>query len=71
MPVVVHGFDDSSNDEFAAFSTTGSIEDIEVVFAVLSSFKFIEDGILSERLEALGTHEATLMPNFSSCHRYV
>lgn len=69
MPVVVQGFDDSSNNEFSTFCTTGSIKNLEVVFAVLSSFKLVKDGILSKGLEALGTNEAALMPYFTSCDR--
>jgi hypothetical protein len=68
MPIVVHCFDDSANDEFSTFSTTGSIEDIEVMFTVLSSLELVEDCIFSKGLKALGTHEAILVPDFTSCH---
>lgn len=67
VPVVVHGFDDSSNDELAALSATGCVQDIEVMLTVLPSLKLVKDGILSKGLEALCTNEATLVPDFASC----
>lgn len=69
MPVVVHRFDDSSDDEFAAFAAAGCVQHVEVMFAVLSSLELVEDGILSKRLETLGTHETALVPDLTACTR--
>ena len=65
MPIVVEGLNNPSNNEFTTFTATGGVEDMKVVFAVLPAFKFIEDGILSKRLEALGTDKAALVPDLT------
>ena len=54
MPSGHHCLDYSADDELAAFATTWSKQDVEVMFAVLSVFKLIEDSV-RERPEALGT----------------
>lgn len=67
VPVVIHGFDDTSDDEFTAFSTTGSIQDVKIMFTILPALELVKDGILSKGLEALSTNETALVPDFSSC----
>ena len=67
MPVVIHRLDHSSDDELAALATARGVQDVEVMFTVLSTLEFVEDGIFSKGLEALSTHEAALVPDLSSC----
>lgn len=67
MPVVVHRFDDSSDDEFTAFSAAGCIQDVKVMLTVLPALELVEDGILSKGLKALGTHETALVPDLTAC----
>lgn len=62
VPVGVHGLDDPSNDEDSAFGAARRKKDLEVVFAVLSAFEFVEDAVF-EFLEALSTSKNSV--NFS------
>ena len=49
VPGDVHGFDDSTNDEGLALGAARSKQHVEVRFAVLSTFKLVENTIF-ERL---------------------
>lgn len=59
-----HGLDDTSNDELAAFSAAWREENVKIVFAIFSAFEFVEDAV-RKWTEALGTHEALRMIEFS------
>lgn len=64
MPVVVHGLDDATNDEFATLATTGCEENVEVMLTVLAALELIEDAF-RKWPEALATDEASLVPDFT------
>ena len=59
--------DEPTDDEFAALDATGCKEHVEIVLAVLSAFKLVEDGILGEGTKALGTDKTMLVPHFAAC----
>jgi hypothetical protein len=48
MPVVIHGFDDSSDDKFTALPAAGSIQNIKVMLTVIQPLKLVKDCILSK-----------------------
>lgn len=52
MPTGLHGFDDTPDDDVAAFVAKRSVENSEILLAVLSAFEFVEDPVL-EGAEAL------------------
>lgn len=64
VPVVVHGFDNSTNDELATLATAGGEKDVEVMLAVLAALKLIED-TFGKWPEALATYKASLVPDFA------
>lgn len=53
MPARLHCFDDTSDDDVAAFIAEWCVECAEISLAILSAFKFVEDAIL-KCSEALG-----------------
>lgn len=52
VPAGLHRFDDATDDDVAALVAERSIEDPEVLFAVLATLELVEDSVL-ERAEAL------------------
>lgn len=65
VPVAVHGFDDSADDEFTAFRAARSEKNVKVVLAVLPAFEFVKNAV-AEWTETLSAHEAVLMQHFAS-----
>lgn len=63
VPVEVHRFDDTPNDELAAFSAARREEHLEIMLAVFTILEFVE-GAIFEDLKALRAHETILMPQF-------
>lgn len=61
MPVGIHRFDDTSNNEFTAPAAAGRKEHLEIMLAVLPSFKLVENPF-RKRSEALGANKAMGMP---------
>ena len=66
MPAAVQSSNHSTNDEFAAFRTTRSVQYVKVPFAILSTFKLVKDSLRSERSETLSAHETIVVPNLTS-----
>lgn len=64
VPVVVHGLDDTANDEFTTLSTAGCEENMEVMLTVLAPLKLIKDAF-GKWPEALATDKASLVPDFA------
>lgn len=64
VPVVVHGLDYATNNEFATLATAWCEENVEVMLAVLATLKLIEDAF-RKWPEALATDEASLVPDFA------
>ena len=56
-----------TDDEFAALDATGCKEHVKIVLAVLSAFKLVKDGILSEGAKALGANKTMLVPHLAAC----
>jgi hypothetical protein len=52
MPTGLHRLDDASDDDFAALIAKWRIQNSEIAFTVLATFKFVENSIF-ERAEAL------------------
>ena len=61
MPIRIHGFDDSSDDEFATFATAGSEQYLKIVFAIFSSFEFVKRTIRKRSETLRAPTENTLM----------
>lgn len=70
MPVVVHGLDHPSDDEIIATSATRSKQNVEIVFAILASLKFVKYSF-GKRLEALSTDETLGVPYFATRVHYL
>lgn len=64
VPVVIHGFDNSANDELAALAAAGGEKDMEVMLAVLAALELVED-TFGKWPEALATDKACLVPHFT------
>lgn len=60
MPAGLHRFDDATDDDVAALVAERSIEDPEVLLAVLATLELVEDSVL-ERAEALSAPKTILM----------
>lgn len=60
MPAVIHGFDNSANDEFTTLMAAGCKKHLKIMFTVLPPFKLIEKSFW-ELLEALSTYKTLLM----------
>lgn len=52
MPTGLHGFDDTPDDDVPAFVAKRSVENSEILLAVLAAFEFVENPVL-EGAEAL------------------
>lgn len=61
MPVGIHCLDNSTHNKFVAFATARSVEYLEVMLAVLASFKLKVDTVL-EGQKALCANETFCMP---------
>jgi len=61
MPAALHGFDHSTNNDISTLVAERSVEDSEILLAILATFEFVENSIL-ERAEALSADEALDVP---------
>lgn len=53
VPISIHGFNNTSDNKFAAFATARCKKDMKVMLTVLTTFKFVKNSI-SKFLETLG-----------------
>lgn len=60
MPTASHRLDYPSNDILSTFLTTGRIQLLEIVLAILATIKLVEETFI-ERSEALSTHKTVLV----------
>lgn len=58
MPACLHGLDHTTNDDVPALVAEWSIQDSEILLAVLATFKLVEDSVL-KRAETLRASKMT------------
>lgn len=64
MPIGRHSLDHPTDDKVVALVAARCKQDMEVFFAVLATFKFVENAIL-ELAEALSAHKALGVPKLA------